>query len=54
MLGNSPAFSGYSVDDISTAKQFYGDTLGLDVSESNGLLTLHLAGRARHADLPEG
>jgi predicted enzyme related to lactoylglutathione lyase len=54
MLGNSPAFSGYSVDDISTAKQFYGDTLGLDVSESNGLLTLHLAGGRETLIYPKG
>lgn len=41
---NSRAFSGYSVNDISKARAFYGDTLGLTVSESNGLLTLSLAG----------
>ena len=44
MLGNSKAFSGFSVDDIPRAKEFYGTTLGLDVSEDNGMLTLHLAG----------
>ncbi len=44
MLKESKAFSGFSVDDISRAKEFYGQTLGLDVSESNGLLHLHLAG----------
>jgi predicted enzyme related to lactoylglutathione lyase len=38
------AFSGFSVDDIDAAKQFYGQTLGLDSSEQNGLLFLHLAG----------
>jgi catechol 2,3-dioxygenase-like lactoylglutathione lyase family enzyme len=42
MLGQSRAFSGFSVDDIQKAKQFYGGTLGLKVSEANGLLTLHL------------
>ena len=40
MLGNSAAFSGFSVDDIPRAKQFYADTLGLEVSEENGMLTL--------------
>jgi predicted enzyme related to lactoylglutathione lyase len=45
MLGDSKAFSGFSVNDIGKAKEFYGRTLGLKVSESNGLLTLHLAGR---------
>lgn len=44
MLKESKAFSGFSVDDIAGAKEFYGRTLGLDVSESNGLLHLHLAG----------
>ena len=44
MLQNSKAFSGFSVDDIQKAKEFYGETLGLDVSEDNGLLMLRLAG----------
>jgi catechol 2,3-dioxygenase-like lactoylglutathione lyase family enzyme len=43
MLQDSPAFSGFSVDDIPAARAFYGDTLGLRVSEANGMLTLHLA-----------
>lgn len=46
MLTQSNAFSGFSVDDIQKAKEFYGRTLGLEVSESHGLLTLHLAGGA--------
>jgi len=46
MLGDSPAFSGFSVDDIPKAKEFYGRTLGLKVDESNGLLELHLGGGA--------
>ena len=44
MLKDSKAFSGFSANDISKAKEFYGHTLGLEVSESNGLLHLHLAG----------
>jgi catechol 2,3-dioxygenase-like lactoylglutathione lyase family enzyme len=44
MLRDSNAFSGFSANDIPKAKEFYGSTLGLKVSESNGLLTLHLAG----------
>ena len=44
MLEASKAFSGFSVDDIQKAKQFYEDKLGLTVSEENGLLSLHLAG----------
>ena len=44
MFENTKAFSGFSVDDIPRAKQFYGETLGLKVSEENGMLTLNLAG----------
>jgi len=44
MLKESKAFTGFSVDDIQKAKEFYGRKLGLEVSESHGLLTLHLAG----------
>jgi predicted enzyme related to lactoylglutathione lyase len=42
MLKDSKAFSGFSVDDIPRAKAFYGDSLGLEVTEANGMLTLHL------------
>ena len=44
MFTDAKAFSGFSVDDIDAAKRFYGQTLGLRVSEHNGMLTLHLAG----------
>jgi len=44
MFEHTKAFSGFSVDDIPKAKQFYGETLGLRVSEEYGMLTLHLAG----------
>jgi catechol 2,3-dioxygenase-like lactoylglutathione lyase family enzyme len=44
MLENSQAFSGFAVPDLDAAKKFYGETLGLQVSEQNGLLSLHLAG----------
>jgi catechol 2,3-dioxygenase-like lactoylglutathione lyase family enzyme len=44
MLKDSKAFSGFAVPDIAAAKEFYGGTLGLEVSEENGLLTLHIAG----------
>ena len=44
MLRDSKAFSGFSAGDIQTAKKFYSETLGLDVTESHGLLTLRLAG----------
>ena len=44
MLGSAPAFSGFSVDDIQAAKRFYADTLGVAVTEENGMLTLHTPG----------
>ena len=44
MFGTTRAFSGFSVDDIAAARAFYGETLGLKVSEENGMLTLHIAG----------
>jgi catechol 2,3-dioxygenase-like lactoylglutathione lyase family enzyme len=43
MLAESKAFSGFSVDDIPAAEEFYSTTLGLRTSQENGLLTLHLA-----------
>jgi len=44
MLRDSKAFSGFSANDIGKTKEFYGRTLGLKLSESNGVLTLNLAG----------
>src|SRR5437762_5671625 len=44
MFANTKAFSGFSVNDIEAAKRFYGDTLGIHVSEENRMLTLHIAG----------
>ena len=44
MFENTKAFSGFAVDDLEKARQFYGETLGIETSEENGLLTLHLAG----------
>lgn len=42
MLKNSPAFSGFSVDDTAKAKQFYGEILGIPVEETPMGLTLKL------------
>ena len=44
MFKDAKAFSGFSVNDIQKAKEFYGQTLGLEISEAHGLLKLHLAG----------
>jgi catechol 2,3-dioxygenase-like lactoylglutathione lyase family enzyme len=45
MLADSKAFSGFAVDDLEKAEEFYGQTLGLRTSRpADDLLTLHLAG----------
>jgi predicted enzyme related to lactoylglutathione lyase len=47
MLTDSKAYSGFAVDDLGKAREFYGETLGLKtevLDESNGLLAIHLAG----------
>jgi len=43
MFTPSGAFSGFSIDDADAAKEFYGETLGLRVTQlENGFLNLHL------------
>ncbi len=44
MLANRPGFSGFSATDIAAEKAFYADTLGVDATEEEGMLSLHLAG----------
>ncbi len=45
MFEKTKAFSGFAVDDVPKAKEFYGETLGLNVvEESSGDLILRLAG----------
>lgn len=46
MFADSKAFSGFSVDDLGKAKEFYGGTLGLRVTEEEDMpiLKLHLPG----------
>jgi catechol 2,3-dioxygenase-like lactoylglutathione lyase family enzyme len=46
MLKDAKAFSGFSVDDVTRAKEFYGTTLGLDVVDA----ALGMEG----ADVPAG
>ncbi len=42
-LNGDKAFPGFSVNDMQKAKEFYGQTLGLEVSDAMmGLLELHL------------
>jgi catechol 2,3-dioxygenase-like lactoylglutathione lyase family enzyme len=44
MFRDSHGFSGFSTNDIARAKEFYSGTLGVEVTEENGMLTLRLAG----------
>jgi predicted enzyme related to lactoylglutathione lyase len=44
MLSGSRAFSGFAVDDVERAREFYGETLGLETTVEHGMLTLHLPG----------
>jgi catechol 2,3-dioxygenase-like lactoylglutathione lyase family enzyme len=44
MLETSKAFSGFAVPDVAAAKRFYGETLGLNVSDQPAGLALQLAG----------
>jgi catechol 2,3-dioxygenase-like lactoylglutathione lyase family enzyme len=47
MFSDTHAYSGFAVDDLEKAREFYADTLGIEtevLDDQNGLLTLHLAG----------
>jgi catechol 2,3-dioxygenase-like lactoylglutathione lyase family enzyme len=46
MFEASNAFSGFSVNDIPKAKEFYTKTLGMKVTEEHGMLHLHVGGEA--------
>jgi catechol 2,3-dioxygenase-like lactoylglutathione lyase family enzyme len=47
MFKDTKAFSGFAVDDLEAARKFYGETLGLTISDEMGLLNLQLAGGER-------
>ena len=44
MFKDSKSFSSFSVNDLKKAKEFYGETLGLGVTETPEGLELHLTG----------
>jgi predicted enzyme related to lactoylglutathione lyase len=44
MFRDSKAFSSFSANDIAAAMAFYGETLGLEVGEDDGVVTMRLAG----------
>src|SRR3954469_24025123 len=56
MLSQSKAFSGFAVDDLERAREFYADTLGLEVRliEDPGLLDIRLAGDRDVLVYPKG
>jgi predicted enzyme related to lactoylglutathione lyase len=54
MLKDSDTFSSFSVDDIPAAKEFYEKTLGLDVTDDNGMLFLKLRGGGSVVVYPKG
>jgi len=47
MLSDSTAFSGFAVDDLDAARRFYGETLGLQVSDDGPGFVIALNGGAR-------
>jgi catechol 2,3-dioxygenase-like lactoylglutathione lyase family enzyme len=53
MFGTAKAFGSFAVDDLAAARKFYGETLGLEVSEEGGALMLHLAGDQRFLVYPK-
>jgi catechol 2,3-dioxygenase-like lactoylglutathione lyase family enzyme len=54
MLNKSKALSSFSVDNIQKAKEFYGKTLGLEVSTGpEGTLVLDLAGGTKTLMYPK-
>ena len=53
MFDAAKAFSSLAVDDTAAASKFYGETLGLRVSEEGGPLMLHLAGDHRILTYPK-
>jgi len=44
MFASTEAFSGFAVDDVDAAREFYEQTLGIRTSTDHGIMTLHLAG----------
>jgi len=54
MFKSKGAFSGFSVDDLTKAKEFYTQTLGLDVEDSGPGIRLHLPGDTTVFAYPKG
>ena len=46
MFKNTKAFSSFSINDVAAAKEFYGETLGLNVDKMSVGLSIKLSGGA--------
>jgi catechol 2,3-dioxygenase-like lactoylglutathione lyase family enzyme len=44
MFASTEAFSGFAVDDVDAAREFYEQKLGIRTSTDHEIMTLHLAG----------
>ena len=54
MFRNTKAFAGFSVDDIQKARDFYGSTLDIKISEEEeGTLSLNFAGGSKALIYPK-
>ena len=54
MFKDTKTFSSFSVDDLSKAKEFYGETLGLELKENEmGVLDVSLSGGAQVVIYPK-
>jgi hypothetical protein len=47
MFRENKAFSGFSSNNIPLTKEFYSKTLGMEVTEEHGILSLHIANGTR-------
>ncbi len=47
MFKNTPAFSGFSVDNLEKARKFYGETLGIEIEKDEMGLQLNLKGAGK-------
>jgi catechol 2,3-dioxygenase-like lactoylglutathione lyase family enzyme len=54
MIDPREAYSGFSVEDIAAAKEFYAGTLGMEVVEEHGMLGLQIGGGKRVLVYPKG
>ncbi len=53
MFKDCAVYGAFAVPNIPEAKAFYGDTLGLDVTEENGMLFLHIVTGAKFLIYPK-